>query len=68
MFLVMLLIECLKDRRSYSELLYEKNERFVSIKKMIEETNKRICCSSTPSLLVELFQELLDKLSEYKLI
>ena len=68
MFLLMVLIECLEDRRTYTTMFYEENAFHVSISKVLEAAHSRISPSSaTPALLVSLLEKVLNKVGEFGL-
>ena len=67
MLLLMLLIECLEDRRTYISAFYEQNANFASVAKVVEAAETRIMSDSTPEALQTLLQEVLDKVSEFHL-
>lgn len=60
MFLLMMLTECLEDRRTYTAMFYEKDSPFASVAKVIEATQSRIALDSTPRALAVLLQEVLE--------
>ena len=68
MFLLMIMIECLEDRRTYTTSFYEGDSLFASIAKIVEATNFRIELESIPSALAELLQEVLYKLIEFGVV
>jgi len=61
MFLLMLLIECLEDRRTYTSTFYEENANFASVSRVIEAAQARVALDTTPSALASLLAEVLDK-------
>jgi hypothetical protein len=68
MLLVMILIECLEDRRSYRTTFYEKDATFVSLLKVVAEAQFRIELVTTPSSLKGLLVELMHKVTEFGLV
>jgi hypothetical protein len=66
MFLLMMLTECLEDRRTYTAMFYEKDSPFASVAKVIEATQSRIALDSTPRALAALLQEVLEKLRDFE--
>ena len=68
MFLLMIMIECLEDRRTYTNIFYEGESRFASIAKIVEATKSRIELESTPPALAELLQGVLSKLIEFGVV
>ena len=67
MFLLMVLIECLEDRRTYISTFYEQGANFASVAKVVEAAETRIMIDSTPAALKALLQEVLDKVLEFHL-
>ena len=68
MFLLMIMIECLEDRRTYTNIFHEGESRFASIAKIVEATKSRIELESTPPALAELLQGVLSKLIEFGVV
>jgi hypothetical protein len=67
MLLVMVLIECLEDRRTYSTTFYDVDAKFVSVSKVVAAAHSRILLESTPAALANLLEEVLDKVIEFDL-
>ena len=67
MLLVMVLIECLEDRRTYSTTFYDVDGKFVSIPKIVAAAQSRIMLDSTPTALASLLAEVLHKVKEFGL-
>ena len=69
MFLLMMLIECLEDRRTYTIQFYrDDGVGFASVAKVVEAARSRIKLETTPSTLADLLVEVLDKLVEFELV
>jgi hypothetical protein len=64
MFLLMVLIECLEDRREFSSKFYEEGSSFASVHKVFEAAKIIIGHESTPVKLSELLKIVLAYLSE----
>ena len=67
MFLLMILIECLEDRRTYTSEFYDIGSRHASMAKVVQAANDRIELDSSPPGLVALLREVLGKLEEFGL-
>ena len=67
MFLLMVLIECLEDRRTYIADFYEDESRHASIRKVFDAAQSRIAHESTPIALAGLLTEALHKLTGFGL-
>jgi len=65
MLLVMILIECLEDRRTYHAEFYEEGSNFVSVSKILAAAHAIFELESTPESLRNLLAELLHKLIEF---
>ena len=63
MFLVMVLIECMEDRRDFRTALYDEGARFVSVEKVFQVARDRLEIESSPPELNELISELLATLA-----
>ncbi len=68
MFLLMILIECLEDRRTYSSLFYEPKAHFASVPKVLGVANATMALETTPPALVDLLGEVLGQLTEYGVV
>ena len=67
MFLLMVLIECLEDRRTYTSDFYDKGSRHASATKVIRAAKGRIDLDSSPPALVALLREVVEKLEQFGL-
>jgi hypothetical protein len=65
MLLVMVLIECLEDRRTYSTTFYDVDAQFVSVSKVVAAAQSRIELESTPNSLADLLADLMHKRDEF---
>jgi len=64
MLLLMLLIECLEDRRSYLDRFYDTESKFASKAKVFNATQELI--KDSPPLLSALLTELLGRVTEFE--
>jgi serine/threonine protein kinase len=65
MLLVMVLIECLEDRRTYNTTFYDVGAQFVSVSKVVAAAQSRIELESTPGSLAGLLAEVMHKMKEF---
>jgi hypothetical protein len=64
MLLLMLLIECLEDRRLYTQLFYDPESRFASLSKVLNAAEARI--NQPPSELGSLLAEVSNKVRSFE--
>jgi hypothetical protein len=67
MFLLMVLIECLEDRRTYTTAFYEADEKHASVARVVTAAQAMSVSDTTPPALVELLTEVLNKIIEFQL-
>lgn len=67
MFLLMVLIECLEDRRTYTTAFYEADAKHASVSMVLAAAQTMSEASTTPAALVILLKEVIDKFSKFPL-
>lgn len=67
MFLLMVLIECLEDRRTYTTAFYEADAKHASVSKVLAAAQAMSVLDATPPGLVVLLTEVLSKITEFQL-
>lgn len=67
MFLLMVLIECLQDRKTHSTAFYEPGAQHASMSKVLAAALSMSTLDTTPPSLVDLLMEVYNKLLEFQL-
>ena len=67
MFLHMVLIECLEDRRTYSTIFYDAGATHASVSRVLGVAQTMLVLDTTPPALKALLVEVLTKLGEFQL-